>query len=551
MLTCTITMKWPLKNFELPHAQGRFGVRRKHDRHTGVDLYCDPGEPVYAMDPGVVVQVGVFTGEAVGSPWWNETNYVAIRNVHLIIVYGEISSNLQVGDHVVRGQKIGRVVRVLKHDKGLPTTMLHLELYNEKFDGPVDWSLDAEQPESLENIEMLLPIARLDHHATIQAQALQYMKTRAYQLLIHGYQIESIRALNVGLKAIYRRGDEKFASIYTYQQDQGFGWYKFHAAETSEPIITINDCNIESYLVKHDINYVLVPGIYDSPEYKAIERHYGDREANRSKIFYMQHIDEGLRILSWLGSDLDTMKAFCLHPLFQADEDLVMSLSSLSLSSFSPQAVIYAMEYRQFANAYLSKRTISSIDDIALSPLKPVNDMLIADKVQNFKDLQWANTKHPRYEELKQYFENWHKRLGIKPNSIEPLDEFTQLEAVFETFLDPSESFSLLPDEMKEYVLSRVDPVISALPQAQKAEFVIHMLTHQFEKDYEPHDFYVYELTQYLIHRNGLDVKAIMDERDRHRRRNLYVSHEIQELVEHHWDLLVPMSSLVQSINDS
>lgn len=66
------------------------------------------------------------------------------------------------------------------------------------------------------------------------------------------------------------------------------------------------------------------------------------------------------------------------------------------------------------ANEYLSTRSITNIDEIRLSPLKVVNDMLIADKIQNRKDFElYHEGKHPRSEELAQYFRNWLERLGI------------------------------------------------------------------------------------------------------------------------------------------
>ena len=72
------------------------------------------------------------------------------------------------------------------------------------------------------------------------------------------------------------------------------------------------------------------------------------------------------------------------------------------------------MEYRNIANQYLSYRKIKSIDEISLSPLKEVNEMLIADKIQNYKDfLIYHKDTHPRAKELDEYFNNWLKKLNI------------------------------------------------------------------------------------------------------------------------------------------
>jgi hypothetical protein len=70
------------------------------------------------------------------------------------------------------------------------------------------------------------------------------------------------------------------------------------------------------------------------------------------------------------------------------------------------------MEYRRVANAYLSKREIKSLDDIELSPLHEVNQMLWADKLQNQKDFRLYHMgKHERSDILEQYFINWINKL--------------------------------------------------------------------------------------------------------------------------------------------
>jgi hypothetical protein len=57
---------------------------------------------------------------------------------------------------------------------------------------------------------------------------------------------------------------------------------------------------------------------------------------------------------------------------------------------------------------------INSLDDIRLSPLKDVNDMLIADKIQNRKDFELYHLgTHDRSEQLDQYFKNWLEKLEV------------------------------------------------------------------------------------------------------------------------------------------
>lgn len=139
---------------------------------------------------------------------------------------------------------------------------------------------------------------------------------------------------------------------------------------------------------------------------------YGDKRAERSGAPLINHINEGLAVLKHIGASEMAMRAYCLHPIVQSDADFRANYHLMC--NFDGAVVALAMEYRRVANAYLSKRTISSIDEIELSPVKEVNDMLIADKVQNRKDfLRFHKGTHQRSQELDEYFKNWFKRLNI------------------------------------------------------------------------------------------------------------------------------------------
>lgn len=120
---------------------GSFAAVRKHDIHTGIDLYADNNSPVFAMVDGTVVDILDFTGPSAGTPWWLDTRAVVIEDVMGLWLYGEINpiDDLAIGSVVVEGTTIGHVARVLRNDKGLPTAMLHLERYNRRLAtyGPV------------------------------------------------------------------------------------------------------------------------------------------------------------------------------------------------------------------------------------------------------------------------------------------------------------------------------------------------------------------------------------------------------------------------------
>jgi hypothetical protein len=154
--------------------------------------------------------------------------------------------------------------------------------------------------------------------------------------------------------------------------------------------------------------------IANSREYQAIATHYGERTAKRSGVRLMRHIDQGISILEAIGASERAMRAFCLHPLVQADDDLAASYPRIAELSDDPHVIVLALEYRHIANATLSTREIAGADDISLSPLAEVNQMLVADKVQNRSDfLAHHASTHPRAADLARYFECWLLRLGI------------------------------------------------------------------------------------------------------------------------------------------
>lgn len=135
-------------NLPLKGHPGAFGTIRRHDVHTGIDLYCPVNTSVLAVESGEVVLINLFTGPRADSPWWQETSFVAIKGLSGVVVYGEISPLVQLGQTITAGETIGLVQQVLTKDKGKPMTMLHLELYTQTTD-PVVWHLNQSQPQEL------------------------------------------------------------------------------------------------------------------------------------------------------------------------------------------------------------------------------------------------------------------------------------------------------------------------------------------------------------------------------------------------------------------
>ena len=174
-------------------------------------------------------------------------------------------------------------------------------------------------------------------------------------------------------------------------------------------------------------------------EYRLIRDHYGDRTAKRSGVRLMNHIDQGLAVLEAIGAADTTQRAFCLHPLLQNDEDLLLHYPTVCVEA-RPAAILLAMEYRSVANAWLSDKVYTvgieeghfgpfyhKIGEPRLSPIPAVNEMLVADKVQNYKDFVIYHSEHPRRFELSLYFDTWLEVLGVSKA------EFNRLCAIMDT----------------------------------------------------------------------------------------------------------------------
>lgn len=136
----------------IPHL-GAFASLRRHDIHTGVDLYVDEGTPVFATEKCKVVDVSYFTGPNANPPcdWWLETFAVTVQleSSGLFLLYGEIDPAVHLYEKLEQGALIGFVKRVLRNDKGLPTSMLHVEMYDKVLPAHPYWKHGELKPDGL------------------------------------------------------------------------------------------------------------------------------------------------------------------------------------------------------------------------------------------------------------------------------------------------------------------------------------------------------------------------------------------------------------------
>ncbi len=157
-------MKWPLKNKTpaIPPTDhvGDFAFRRSFYHHPGIDIYCEQGQEIQAIEDGVVVHIENFTGPAANppSPWWLETWSVLIEGKSGVLGYCELMPlpHISVGSRVREGEVIASIIPVLKKDKGNGTTMLHFEQYGPGTKHHVTWVLDTPMPQELVNPRPLL-----------------------------------------------------------------------------------------------------------------------------------------------------------------------------------------------------------------------------------------------------------------------------------------------------------------------------------------------------------------------------------------------------------
>lgn len=143
---------WPLRRSEhlFPDEPCRFGAVRRFDVHAGIDLFCELGQEVVAVEAGEVIGIETFTGpnsRPRKTPWWNETFIVLVRGESGVVAYGEVQPRVQVGDRVKAGQLVAVVEKpVLRAFKGRPMVMLHLELYTEDTTETTTWGADPTPP---------------------------------------------------------------------------------------------------------------------------------------------------------------------------------------------------------------------------------------------------------------------------------------------------------------------------------------------------------------------------------------------------------------------
>ena len=284
--------------------------------------------------------------------------------------------------------------------------------------------------------------ARFENDADSFEATLDYFRCSAIQSLVTSACLVSVEDLGWGALATWRSvGESVFDeaerssgrvlySLYVYRSSRGQRHFPdWLAGNPDKTIVTLPRCEIEALLRRlgHP-HLVQEPCMLHWPEYRLIQHAYADHCAQRTGLHLMNHIDEGLFVLQRIGASEWAMRAFALHPLLQADEELGLFLEHFLrhakdeehlVAQVDPRALALAIEYRSVANGYLSQHPQGPI---RLSPLRDVNDMLIADKVQNRKDFELFHSEHhDRRARLDEYFKEWLAALGVSEERYQRL----------------------------------------------------------------------------------------------------------------------------------
>lgn len=168
--------------------------------------------------------------------------------------------------------------------------------------------------------------------------------------------------------------------------------------------------------------------ILSSDEFMLVAQYYHGRVATRSQVPLINHIFEGLQVMKYIGAAPRAMRAYCLHPLMQDDELIKDNFDKLC-KRLDTDVVALSVEYRSKANAWLSDKVLVMANGSCLisglpdpGPLIDVKHMLIADKVQNYKDFViYHKATHSRSQELDAYFKAWFRVLGISDTTLADL----------------------------------------------------------------------------------------------------------------------------------
>jgi hypothetical protein len=264
---------------------------------------------------------------------------------------------------------------------------------------------------------------RLNKFADDVADIAAYFQVRSMQLRPFGFEWTGVlEKHDCGYVTTFRAmapNGLTYNSFYLPNSMRGRGLGKQLIAKCELPIITMPNCGVTAFIKACKQAPRVVQGAQKWPDYTLISRHYGSQRAERTGQFYMQHIDEGLFVLTLLGAEDKAKRAYCIHPLVQ-DDGMVDKWLPILAKEVDAHVLALAMEYRNLANAYLPKHfSLQSAKGINVGVIYAVKHMLIADKVQNYKDFLLHTPNVGAVDRYIGYFNSWFAALGFPFKSVD------------------------------------------------------------------------------------------------------------------------------------
>lgn len=183
----------------------------------------------------------------------------------------------------------------------------------------------------------------------------------------------------------------------------------------------------------------MIQEMFKTKAYQKIQAFYSGMVAKRTQVPLINHIDEGLFIMMHSGFAQVARDAYCIHPMIQSDEDIEDNWKN-AINGISSDVILLATEYRHIANGFLSThiglakylerssqnflpyKKSEMLASIKLSPIRYVNEMLFADKIQNRKDFDLYHKGEIKNSDiLEEYFSLWFEKLDIYDSMYENL----------------------------------------------------------------------------------------------------------------------------------
>ncbi|BBI90576.1 hypothetical protein HYO65_gp184 [Tenacibaculum phage PTm1] len=281
------------------------------------------------------------------------------------------------------------------------------------------------------NYDATTPVDILQYYITNVRAINAVQQSNSFVLANHDFVLDSVEFFDTHAIAKISNGSMTYTSIYIKADHRGKGVYtdvvKSLSWEDSK-ILTTKSCklDVDRLESKLGVSFVIansaLDDISDSPYIKIIMEAYGDKRTKRTNVPYMNHIFEGMQVINHFKNkytfyELKTaLFAYILHPIFQAFDNNHKQVVDKYINFLKSDVIFNSVSYGHEANSYLRYHYQDGKDLTFNKYENPIVGLaLIADKIQNFKDLElwYGNSTHEHYDDLEAYFNVWLQNLGI------------------------------------------------------------------------------------------------------------------------------------------